>query len=176
MLTTTLLTLSLGLPPAGLAPPAPCLIEATQEDAYAALLVEYEAAAEKWKQDVRSADFETRRTLRENPPARVFKPRFDALAEKGEGRALLWLVEEARSWAGGAVKGREAQRGLYPRLLEQHMEAAWFEEVVVSLAGARRVRQPRLAAVPPRGAVGRARHVGGAETTASARSRGRRAS
>jgi hypothetical protein len=103
-------------------------------DAFEELDAQYEVAVEAWSEELgRTKGLKERRALREAHPALEFWPRFEGLADGGEGRALLWMVNNLRE---KGVKSREraaAQRPYYLRLAREHSSAEWFGEVLEQL-------------------------------------------
>ena len=113
---------------------APVVPVVRSAESYEALLAEYEAAVKAWKTKLGEAgDREQRKALRKQRPTESFAPRFTALAESGEGRAILWLLDNLR-YLGLSVREREPQRrAWYEQLFAQHVEAAWFGDALSQL-------------------------------------------
>lgn len=105
--------------------------ELAYEDlAYEELFSEYEDAHDAWREQLRaSKGLKERRELRKLEPATLFGPRFEALADSGSGRSLLWLLSNARK----VVERKELpDRKLewYGRLFSSHLDAEWFGEAI----------------------------------------------
>lgn len=129
---STLLILSAILPAGGadLACSAPPVAAAEVGDAYDELALDYEAAREEWREKIRSAeDSRERKALRAAPPAVEYWPRFEALADDGEGEALLWMVMHVRDKGVRSSKRGEVVRPLFERLVEHHVNEPWFGDV-----------------------------------------------
>jgi hypothetical protein len=140
MIATTLLLTAL-LPQAGGAAPAPptALVEVAQ-DRFAALLQEHDAAVEAWQKALdETEDRNARLELRKNNPSRAFYPRFEELANEGEGRATFWLVENANNSGLRASERDEAVLGHYRTLFAKHVAADWFGAVIERFARERKV-------------------------------------
>ena len=104
---------------------------ATLED-YDKLVEAYEAAVKAHRKQIQETeDLKERSQLRKNKPAKAFWTRFEALADGGEGRALLWMAGNLRDGKGLSSKelGPEMQN-LYARLVDQHVGAEWFGEAI----------------------------------------------
>lgn len=103
-------------------------------ESYEALVAEYEAAVTAWKTKLGEAgNREERKALRAQRPTESFAPRFAALAQSGEGRAILWQLDNFR-YLGLSVREREPQRRRwYGQLFESHVESAWFGDALTQL-------------------------------------------
>lgn len=112
---------------------------APAEDTYDALLAEYDAAYDAWKDELgQAADRARRKELRANHPAAAYAPRFRALGEAGEGRALLWQLDHLRH-LDLALRERDPQRDAWYRaLFEQHVAEPWFGDALTQAWGDRR--------------------------------------
>ena len=103
-------------------------------DGFAELDAEYEAAYEAWREKLSAAeDLAARRELRSNPPAEEFWARFEALADGGEGRALLWLVSHVREKGVKASERGAFMQPYYEKLCAEHASADWFGDVLAQL-------------------------------------------
>ena len=110
--------------------PSSALVRFEDDLAYEELVDIYEDSYQAWRKELKDADgIKARRALREREPAKLFRPRFEALAEAGSGRALVWIIEHARK-----VEERKQipalKEELYGKLFESHLSADWFEEVI----------------------------------------------
>ena len=99
-------------------------------DSYLSLLSEYESAHSTWREELKLAKgLKERRALRDNEPAKIFSSRFEVVADEGDGRALVWLIENVRK-----IKERSerasAKGGWYDRLFKEHLDSDCFGEVV----------------------------------------------
>ena len=136
-----LLTLALALISPVSAPLAlpPSAFERFEEDsAYEELVDLYEDSYQAWRKELKDAEgIKARRALREREPAKLFRPRFEALAEAGSGRALVWIIEHARK-----VEERKQipalKEELYGRLFKSYLGAAWFGDVIAMYTKERR--------------------------------------
>ncbi|MCA8980228.1 MAG: redoxin domain-containing protein [Planctomycetes bacterium] len=127
------------------ASPAP-LVRALES--FEELVAEYEAAVETWKAELSGTeDRAERKRLRNARPAKVFAPRFEALAALGEGRALVWQLDNIRH-LDIAVNARDAKRlEWYGVLFEKHAGEAWFSDALTQLwSDRKRVDAPQLSA------------------------------
>ena len=95
------LALALFMTPTLEAPaPEPTAALFGEDLAYEALFSQYEVAYDAWRERLRtSSGLKERRELRKLEPAVLFRPRFEALADSGSGRSLLWLLRNGRKFA-----------------------------------------------------------------------------
>ena len=129
---TTILFLASGLPlgAAAGAAPVPTSVVAPAEDSFESVLAEYEAAVETWREALSAAETsKARKALRDANPAHDFWPRFEALADAGEGRALVWQVQHLRDIGVKSKQRGERMRPLFDRLVAKHADEAWFATV-----------------------------------------------
>ena len=101
-----------------------------EDSEYMALVGAYEDAYAAWRKDLKEAEgLKERRAVREREPAKLFRPRFEELADAGSGRALVWLIEHARK-----IEERKQlpafKEELYGRLFKSYLDAEWFDEVI----------------------------------------------
>lgn len=125
----------------GSAPPGPSLIEDTAgEVSYASLVDEYDAAVATWKDALRAEeDRKAKRALRKQKPALDFYPRFQTMANAGEGQALIWMMGNLRD-AGFKKKEASAMCGeLAGTLVSQHLEQEWFADATAVMFKQKRV-------------------------------------
>ena len=113
-----------------------------QESDYEALVDVYEDAYTAWRKELKEADgLKERRAVREREPAKLFRPRFEELADAGSGRALVWLIENARK-----IEERKQipafKEELYGRLFKAYLDAEWFDEVIAMYTRERRDVSP----------------------------------
>ena len=117
--------------PSATAPAAPLLQH--DSEGFEALETEFNQAAEDHKKELRRVKGEARRQLADQHPANAFWPRFQALADGGEGRALLWMVLHSRDRDTSIGDSRKEVAALYETLLEKHVAEPWFGDVVERL-------------------------------------------
>jgi len=96
---------------------------------YTALVAEYDAAVVDWKAKLKAAELSDRRALRKNHPAKILRPRFEALAES-DGQALLWLIDTAKSAGMRKAELNSAKTALYERIVAKHVAADWFPDAM----------------------------------------------
>jgi hypothetical protein len=128
LLTLALTLLSPASAPLGL--PLSALERFEDDSAYEDLVDLYEDSYQAWRKELKEAEgIKARRELRKREPAKVFRPRFEALADAGSGRALVWIIEHARK-----VEERKQipalKEELYGRLFKSYLDADWFGEVI----------------------------------------------
>ena len=93
-------------------------------------LARYQAALSAWKDQRAQAEREERKALAERHPVRTMWPAFDALARGGEGRALLWQLENVRSGPLGLKDRKAFVLEAFGRFLSDHAQAAWLDEAL----------------------------------------------
>jgi len=108
------------------------------ESQYEALLDQYEEAYDAWRDRLREMEsLKERRELRKLEPALLFRSRFETLANSGEGRALVWLIENSRK-----LEKRKQVPALkedcYGRLFKAYLDADWFGDVITMYTKERR--------------------------------------
>ena len=138
---TTILILASGLPfgTAAASAPTPMSVVAPAEETFATLVVEYDAALQTWRDQLNAAETsKERKALRDSNPALAFWPRFQKLADAGDGESLLWQVEHLRDTGVKSKERGERLRPLYDKLVEHHADAAWFVKVPDQLYRQRR--------------------------------------
>lgn len=145
----------IALPLAGAASPLGTGVQETAKqeaekapaDPAVALAKDYEAAYEAYRKKLREADREERKALRKQAPITEYWPRFEALARKNNGRALLWLADNIKS--NKAIKKDQRAKVLEPifdALAEHHTGAEWFGDVLASLGKNARDFEPKKVA------------------------------
>jgi hypothetical protein len=117
---------------------APSSVVAIEDD-YELLVADYEAAVEHWKELVEKATKIERRELRDSKPAIEFWPLFEELGEQGNGRALLWMASHVRDAGIKVSKRDEVLMPIYATLIEEHLDADWFSQVLGRIYKDRRV-------------------------------------
>ena len=111
------------------------------EDAYATLCEEYTLAVGSWKRDVRDAeDAKARRDLRAAHPAKEFLAMFTELADGGDGRALLWIIENVDDTGGTSAARSTLRMETYERLLGEHVPGALLDDICDAMFGDRKLR------------------------------------
>lgn len=105
------------------------------EDPAVTLAKEYEAAYEAYRQKLREADREARKALRKQAPINEYWGKFEALARKNNGRALLWLADNIKANKGIKKDQRsKVLEPIYGALVEHHAGAEWFGDALSSLS------------------------------------------
>ncbi|MFT4540516.1 MAG: hypothetical protein ACI841_000143 [Planctomycetota bacterium] len=100
---------------------------------------EYLDAVDAWRDTVRSADnVKERSRLRKLHPAREYMPRFKAAAEAGQGQAYLWILENAKDAGHKRKEVATLSVEILEALHQKHIDAPWFDDVLVYMVGARR--------------------------------------
>ncbi len=97
----------------------------------------YRAAQLGWERERRSAR-RAKLAFDEPHPVLRFEPRFRALADEGEGRALLWLATECDELDLDVSALRERKRADFEALLECCAHEPWMQEVAQLVARERR--------------------------------------
>ncbi|MBK7874704.1 MAG: redoxin domain-containing protein [Planctomycetes bacterium] len=107
------------------APPATVQVAAGEYDALGKEYAAANAEHSKKVQELTKSGGDPK-TLRH--PALDFFPRFEALAAKGEGRALLWMAERMATAHPERTKeqNKEAAWLLFARIANDHADAAWI--------------------------------------------------
>ena len=119
---------------------APAIV--VQTSRLAELTKDYAAAVKRWRDDVRAAAKESKEkeaAARAEHPVRTFWPRIEELAKKGDGRALVWMVEATEDHLDSRTAVVEATAELVARLLREHADAAWASEELIELLPRQRV-------------------------------------
>jgi hypothetical protein len=126
-----LVPLLLGSPGVRETPGPPAAVIVTDEQALDQLTTEYEAALAAWKKALKATeDRAEKRALRKEKPAIDFYPRFEALADSGEGRALLWMIENAKNAGNKSSQAKALRSRLAGQLVSKHMAEPWFGDAV----------------------------------------------
>lgn len=127
---SSLLILPLILPSFSTAAEVPALsvrVEHLREAGIAELIAEFDAAHAVYKTALsEEEDKKKKRALRKQKPAIDFYPKFQSLGESGEGRALMWMIENVRD---AGFKKKEAdgiKAELAGRLVREFVAADWF--------------------------------------------------
>lgn len=118
--------------PAGLA--ATCL---SAED-FEALEVEWTAALSNWLEEVEAIRASGGRRSAQPPhPALRFAPRYETLAGEGEGRAVLWLLDNLREAREGISERRVLTRRIFD-WVEAAGDVPWVPRALLALGDLRR--------------------------------------
>ncbi|MFO1009146.1 MAG: redoxin domain-containing protein [Planctomycetota bacterium] len=115
-------------PPQGNAPKVERIDAPTQADPFDALGKEYSAANAEYSKKVQELTKSGGDPKSLRHPALDFFPRYEALASKGEGRALLWMAERMSAAHPERTKeqNKEAAWPLYARVATEHADAPWI--------------------------------------------------
>lgn len=129
------LLLGLGASPA--APPAAHGASRTAAlEGYEELVAAYDAALTEWDATFKATtDLRERAALRKSHPAITHWERFRALGDGadgsgGDGRAYLWMIEQAGDAGLKRAERAAAKTELYDALFARHAGAPWFADVV----------------------------------------------
>lgn len=129
MLSLMILPLLFGSP--NEATPAPAPASAVTEHGYAELVAEFDEAEARYKAAYKAeTDKKKRRELRKQKPAAEFYERFAALAEGGEGRAYLWLLDNVRDAGKKMAEADELKVAWIEALHADHLAADWMQDAV----------------------------------------------
>lgn len=121
---------SLGLPQG-----AAIAVQETATSAFDTLSAEYEEAKAAFREKLSNADKKERKELRSNAPIKSYWPRFEALAQGGEGRALVWLADNIKTNRDIKSKDRPAAlQPIYGALADRHVNEDWFEGALQGFA------------------------------------------
>ncbi len=103
---------------------------------FAELEKAYEEAILAHKKARRAAKTsEERSQLRDNHPSKAFLERFENLAKAGDGRGLLWKVDNMRYL--GISKSERVKQvpGLFAQVVEGSAKAKWYPSALKQIAG-----------------------------------------
>ena len=124
-------------PGVGLA--APAVVTATAVDAFSDLVQSFEEATSAWKQKLKDTDdLRERAKLRDEAPAKTYWSRFEAMADGGEGRALLWMSDNAKNAGTKRSELPALKLRLYTALADKHVAEPWFGDVINAIAREKR--------------------------------------
>ena len=118
-------------------PPPTALVAPLAGEDVEALEREFEQASDAFKQELRRLKGKERAEFSKHKPTVAFWPRFEALADSGDGRALFWMARHARERGLSISEGRDLTKQLYTRLVTEHAGADWCGEVIEALPRAR---------------------------------------
>jgi hypothetical protein len=100
-------------------------------DDFETLSSEYDTANKDHRQKIRdAADMKERRALRKAHPINDYWPRFAALAEGGEGQAVLWMVTKVKDKRMKRAETKAEKQRLYALLVEGYVTAPWFGDAL----------------------------------------------
>ncbi len=106
-----------------------------QDGEYESLSAEYVKAEAEYSEKLKTATKDERKALRKSAPITTYWERFEALAQKGDGQSMLWLVDHIRDNRDIRSKSRgEALTPLFKGLFENHVNAEWFDGAIGALA------------------------------------------
>ena len=110
---------------------------------YDTLVEEFGAAVESWTELYREArGLRARNELKDQHPAHGFWAKFEALAEAGEGRALLWMADNLRDKGLKVQAARDERARLYKLVVDKYLGEEWFGELLAALPRNRRAFTP----------------------------------
>ena len=147
MRTTIWLTALLAVAGTGAADPVATPVAVLAVGDFDAIAAEYDQAVIEWREKLKTAERGQRSAVRKAHPAKDFWPRFERIGDAGEGRALLWLVQNMKD-AGIKTKERGTRAVPYfDKLVESHREGEWFGSVLDEIAkNAARIEPQKVAA------------------------------
>ncbi|MFT7667843.1 MAG: hypothetical protein ACI8X5_000528 [Planctomycetota bacterium] len=119
---------------AGTVPVAEPLSLVVVDDDAVALTAECNAAVAKWSKAMEAATKDERKELRKANPAIAFLPRFKALSDAGNGRALLWMAMHVRETGVKMGERGDVLRTHYNKLVAEHKDAEWFGTALESIS------------------------------------------
>ena len=125
------LPLLFGAPVAAESLGPPRAVDAQEAASFEALSSRYDEAVLQWKSALSAeTDRDKKRALRKQKPAIEFYPKFSALADAGEGRALLWMIERCKDAGHKSRDAKQIRAKLAARLVKEHVNAEWFGDAV----------------------------------------------
>ncbi len=116
-------------------PAGAAVTTAQDKTPFDALTAEYAAAYADFREKLSAADKKARKALRAKAPITEYWPRFEAMAQGGEGRALVWLADNMKS--NRAIKSKQraaALKPIYTALAADHVNADWCEGALKSFS------------------------------------------
>lgn len=105
-------------------------LESRSLESYEELTKEFDAAVAEWRKAVKEADREQRSELRDNPPAKQFYPRYEALAAAGQGRALLWMADNIRDIGLDKSERETRTNEIFEKLVAGYANELWFDDAL----------------------------------------------
>ena len=125
---TILAWLAIASPAPATLPPLNAVI--CSVETYDELIAEFDSALAQWKEKYTSEDAGGKKRMRKIRPAAAFATRFETLASAGDGRALVWQLENLRH-IGLKGKARNVKRErCYEQLFTKHVTVSWFGDVL----------------------------------------------
>lgn len=116
------------------ASPSKLLIESIRLDEFAELQAEFTEAYDGWRVELRAAEgIKAKRALRKKHPVRSFWDRYQAMADGGEGRALVWMSTSLRNKGLRLSEVGPEKVVIAKQLLKDHSKADWFADGVSCL-------------------------------------------
>jgi hypothetical protein len=105
----------------------------TATSTFEELSAQYDEAKAAFKEKLSDATKKERKALRATAPITQYWPRFEALAQDGEGRALVWLADNIKTNRGIRSKDRSAVlQPMYAALAANYVNDDWFEDALKS--------------------------------------------
>jgi hypothetical protein len=90
----------------------------------------YDQALATWKGQYEAAPVRERKALRTSHPVHAYWGRFEALANGGQGRAYLWLIDRVKDRGLKRDQKGPVLGELYDALLKNSADAPWLDEAV----------------------------------------------
>ncbi|MFT7680125.1 MAG: hypothetical protein ACI8QC_004131, partial [Planctomycetota bacterium] len=119
--------------------PTPAAHSVATVDAFSELVTSFQTAKTAWKKQIKDTkDVQERSALRKQHPAKAFWPRFESMAQSGEGQALLWMVGNAKDQGTARKELPAVKQRLYGSLIKSHVSDSWFGDVVASIGNEKR--------------------------------------
>jgi hypothetical protein len=134
MILTALLLMALVSPPATAAPlPEPALLAQEKPSPADPLDAEYDKLMQE-AQTALSTYQEKKKADPKTPPWQAgMWDKFEALSNKGHGRSLLWLAQNAQHKYEGKKEALAKKLELYGQLIEKHGSSAWSDAIVPAI-------------------------------------------
>jgi peroxiredoxin len=103
---------------------------------YLLLCDQYSHSEVEWTDQMRlySADPEKRKEVAAKHPVKQYWQRFEALANDGQGRALVWLAGHAENMFAERAEIVQHKLALFRKLIDEHASDSWAMETVVALS------------------------------------------
>ncbi len=131
MIFEALLVLTLAAPPAAAAPPPSPVIRAQDKQVQVDPL---DAEFDKLMKEAEQAATDYQEKKKADPKTPRWEigmwGKFEALADKGHGRSLLWMAQNAQRKYEGKSEITAKKLELYGKLIEKHASAEWAEQIV----------------------------------------------
>lgn len=109
----------------------PRVVDRPDAVTYASLVSQYDEAVLQWKKAVsQETDRAKKRALRKQKPAVEFYPKFAEFADRGEGRALIWMMERCKDAGQKSRESKETRSRLAARLVKEHVNDECFADAL----------------------------------------------